>query len=52
MNAAKGTQVTPDKVEAYVAELRVRVESVTVYGSIYKLRRIIQLNAPGRDIGQ
>jgi integrase len=51
MNAVAGTQVTPDNVEAYVAELKARVESVTVYGSIHKLRRIVQLIAPGCDIG-
>jgi site-specific recombinase XerD len=37
-------------VEAYVAELKGRVSSVTVYGSIQKLRRFVQLIAPGRDI--
>jgi integrase len=47
MNAASGAQVTPDNVETYVAELKARVESVTVYGSIQKLRRIVQLVAPG-----
>jgi integrase len=51
MNAAAGAQVMPDNVEAYVAELKARVASVTVYGSIRKLRRIVQLIAPGRDIG-
>jgi site-specific recombinase XerD len=37
-------------VKAYVAELKDRVASVTVYGSIQKLRRIIQLIAPGCDL--
>jgi hypothetical protein len=50
MNAAAGAQVTPDNVEAYVAELKGRVSSVTVYSSIQKLRRYVQLIAPGRDI--
>jgi site-specific recombinase XerD len=41
--------VTPHRVEHYLAELRARVGSVTVQGSIYKLRRISQLLAPERD---
>ena len=51
MNAAAGVQVTPENVEGYVAELKQRVSSVTVYGSIRKLRRFVQLIAPGSDIG-
>jgi site-specific recombinase XerD len=50
MNAPAGAQVTPENVEAYVAELKGRVNSVTVYGSIQKLRRFVQLVAPGRDL--
>jgi len=34
-----------------VAELKERVSSVTVYGSIHKLRRTVQLIAPDRDLG-
>jgi integrase len=49
-NAAAGAQVTPDNVEAYVAELQNRVGSETVYSSIQKLRRIVQLVAPDRDL--
>ena len=41
--------VTPDRVDRFLAELQARVSSVTVYGSIYKLRRMAQLLAPGRD---
>jgi site-specific recombinase XerD len=41
--------VTPERVEVFLAELRGRVSSVTVYGSIYKLRRIAQLLAAERD---
>jgi integrase len=41
--------VTPDRVDGFLAELQARVGSVTVYGSIYKLRRMAQLLAPGRD---
>ena len=41
--------VTLDNVDAYIAELKDRVSSVTVYGSISKLRRAAQFIAPGRD---
>jgi hypothetical protein len=34
-----------------VAELKGRVSSVTVYGSIHKLRRTVQLIAPDRELG-
>jgi site-specific recombinase XerD len=50
MSAEAGAQVTPEIVEAYVAELKGRVRSVTVYGSIQKLRRFVQLVAPHRDL--
>jgi len=48
-NADAALYATPERVENYVAELKGRVSSVTVYGSIYKLRRIAQLLAPNRD---
>ena len=48
--AKAGAHVTLENVEPYVAELKGRVSSVTVYGSIQKLRRIIQFIAPERDI--
>jgi integrase/recombinase XerD len=51
MNAPAGAQVTPGNVQAYVAELKNRVSSVTVYGSIQKLRRFVQLIAPRGDLG-
>ncbi len=41
--------VTADNVDAYLAELKGRVGSVTVHGSICKLRRAAQYMAPGRD---
>ena len=41
--------MTPDRVDRFIAELQARVSSVTVYGSIYKLRRMAQLLALGRD---
>src|SRR6266852_2747630 len=49
-NAGPGAHVTPEYVEPYVAELKERVSSVTVYGSICKLRRTTQLIAPSRDL--
>jgi hypothetical protein len=51
MNAPAGAQVTRKNVEGYVVELKSRVSSVTVYGSIQKLRRFVQLIAPGTDLG-
>jgi site-specific recombinase XerD len=50
MSAAAGAQVTPENVKAYVAELKSRVSSVTVYGRIQKLRRFVQLVAPDRNL--
>jgi integrase len=43
-------QVTPEKIAAYTAELQGRVGSVTVYGSIYKLRRAAELLNPSLDL--
>jgi hypothetical protein len=42
--------VTPNKVEAYLTELKGRVSSVTVHGSICRLRRAAQYMVPGRDL--
>jgi len=50
LRADAGSQVTPENVELFVEELKRRVSSVTVYGSIQKLRRITQLIAPKRDL--
>jgi hypothetical protein len=44
-------QVTPENVAFYIAELQDRVASVTMHGSIYKLRRVAELLAPDRDFG-
>ena len=49
-NAQAAAQVTPANVEAYIVELKIRVGSVTLYGSIYKLRRASQLLAPQHDL--
>jgi integrase len=43
--------VTPDDVNGYIAELQARVRSVTVWNSVYKLRRAAQLIAPDADFG-
>src|SRR5262245_32538387 len=48
-NAKAASYVTPDRVDRYLAELQARVGSVTVYGSIYKLRRMAELVAPDQD---
>jgi integrase len=48
-DAMAAAEVTPSNVEIYIAELKERVGSVTVYGSIHKLRRAAQLIAPNRD---
>jgi integrase len=45
-----GGLVTPDNVEAYINERKECVTSVTLYNSIYKLRRACQLVAPGHDV--
>src|SRR6266446_5953567 len=43
------TQVTLPNVEAYIADLKARVRSVTVYNCIHQLRRAAQLLAPMLD---
>jgi site-specific recombinase XerD len=48
-DAEAASYVVPDRVDRYIAELQARVSSVTLYGSIYKLRRMAQLLAPCRD---
>ena len=50
-SAGPGAHVTAQYVEPYIAELKERVSSVTVNGSICKLRRTTQLIAPDRDLG-
>jgi integrase len=42
--------VTPGRVERFRLELEARVSSVTVHGTIYKLRRMAKLLAPGLDL--
>ena len=48
-NADAAVYVTPDRVGRYLAELQARVSSVTMYGSIYKLRRTAQLLCADRN---
>jgi integrase len=48
-NGKAASYVTPERVDHFIAELQARVSSVTVYGSIYKLRRMAQVLALGRD---
>jgi integrase len=50
LNKAAGAHVTPENVDAYLAELRDRVGSVTIHGSIYKLRRACELIDTARDL--
>jgi integrase len=47
--ASPAGYVSPDRVDRFLSELRSRVGSVTVHGSIYKLRRMAQLLDPCRD---
>jgi integrase len=48
-DAPPAGQVTPDRVETFVEELRARVSSVTTASTIYKLRRAAELLDPNRD---
>jgi integrase len=41
--------LTPENVDAYLIQLKDRVASTTLHGSICKLRRAAQFIAPGRD---
>jgi len=45
------TLVNTDNVTEFIAELNARVRSVTVWNSVYKLRRAAQLIAPSGDFG-
>jgi integrase len=48
-DAGAAAQVIVANVEAYIADLKARVRSVTVWNCIYKLRRAAQLLAPRAD---
>jgi site-specific recombinase XerD len=49
LSAGAAALVSPSRVNRFVAELQARVSSVTLHGSIYKLRRMSQLLAADRD---
>jgi hypothetical protein len=49
MNSAATEHVTSTNVEAYLADLKGRVLSVTIWNCIYKLRRAAKLLSPGTD---
>ena len=51
LDAPAGSQVTPQNVEAYMAEFEGKISSVTAWNCIYKLRRAAQLIAPQTDFG-
>jgi hypothetical protein len=48
-SAAPAAQVTPTNVELYIAELKERVHSVTVWNCIYKLRMASRILDPKAD---
>jgi site-specific recombinase XerD len=48
-NASAALLVTPKRVEGFLAEIQGRLSSVTVQGTVSKLRRMAQLLAPERD---
>jgi hypothetical protein len=49
LKAGAAAQVTRADVKAYVAELKARVSSLTIWNCIYKLRRASQLLSPKID---
>jgi integrase len=49
-NAEAGAHVSPEIIDAFVNELHGRVGSVTRASYIGKIRRIVQILAPGRDL--
>jgi integrase len=50
LNGTAAANVTAAKVDAYLAELRARVSSMTVHSRICRLRRAAQYMAPARDL--
>ena len=49
LDAPAAVNVTADSANAYLTEIKGRLSSVSVHGSICKLRRAAQYIAPGRD---
>src|SRR5262245_38585861 len=50
LDGPAAANVTAAKVDAYLAELKTRVSSMTVHTRICRLRRAAQYMAPGRDL--
>jgi integrase len=48
-NAPPASLVTPENVEAYMADFKGKISSVTAWNCIYKLRRAAQLLSPKTD---
>jgi integrase len=48
-DAAAAANVSPENVDAYLAEIKGRLSSTTIHRSIYALRRAAQFVAPHRD---
>ena len=51
LGAPAAAHVTPQNVEAYLADVKPRVSSVTAYGYTHKLRRAAELIEPSLDLG-
>ena len=49
LNAPAASQVTPQNVEAYMADFEGKISSVSAWNCIYKLRRTAQLLSPKTD---
>jgi integrase/recombinase XerD len=50
-NVVGAGHVTPGNVESYLADLKARVSSVTIYNCISKLRRVAKVIAPEANFG-
>jgi integrase len=50
LDGPAAANVTAENIDACIAELKNRVSSMTVHGSICRIRRTAQFIAPGRDL--
>jgi integrase len=50
LHAGAGQQINPDNAAGYIADLQLRVSSVTAYNAISKLRRVGGIIAPSGDL--
>jgi integrase len=50
LDGPPAANVTTEKIDAYLAELKTRVSSMTVHARICRLRRAAQYMAPARDL--